>query len=82
MVSLLGIVILVWGICFVFGYLDPQGSGGGPLTAQDKKRLLEPLEAASALVQDGFAWGGPRNESSTNYLERNSMFSTGLLGSF
>ena len=26
MVSLLGIVIIVWGIYFIFGYLDPWGS--------------------------------------------------------
>ena len=25
MVSLAGIVTMVWGICFMFGYLDPYG---------------------------------------------------------
>ena len=25
MVSLLGIIIMVWGICLMFGYLDPWG---------------------------------------------------------
>ena len=40
-VSDLGIVIVVWGLCFILGYLDPQGPGSSSTHLSQVVQILQ-----------------------------------------